>query len=128
MRSGRSDKAFWVRGVVIVIAPSDGRCIASANKPTVRDVDDIMPLQSVSLLWVPGDGGATTRLDHVDRVWGSVATANIRVPRGVRCVNNTRWTTTKTYGLHVDHVETVSVRSGRTLLGRRGDLNPMTMN
>ncbi|EJK62616.1 hypothetical protein THAOC_16763, partial [Thalassiosira oceanica] len=77
--TGRSDTAFWVRGVVIVIAPSNGRCIASANKPTVRGIDDIMPLQSVSPLWVPSDGGVATRLDHVGRLWGSVATANIQI-------------------------------------------------
>ena len=68
--SRRSVQHFGVRGVVMVIASSDRRCIASANKPTPRDVDNTMPLQSACLLWVPGDGEVTSRLDHAGRVWG----------------------------------------------------------
>ncbi|EJK44049.1 hypothetical protein THAOC_37446, partial [Thalassiosira oceanica] len=56
-----------------------------------------------------------------------MATANIQVPRGVWCGNNTRRTTTKRYGLHVDHVETASVCSGPMPLGRRRVLTPMTV-
>ena len=114
----------------MVIVPSEGRCSASANEPTLLDVRNIMSLQFMRRVWVPGGGEGVYRLELVSRGCGSagsVAMANIRVPRGVWCGNNTRRTTTKRYGLNVDHVETASVCSGPTPLGRQRDLNPMTV-